>query len=40
MYKFNSIQLSLTRPMMLDFNLDHLCDLEELPPGICDMSSM
>jgi Leucine-rich repeat (LRR) protein len=40
MSKFNSTQLSLKRPIMLDFNLDHLCDLEELPPGICDMSSM
>jgi hypothetical protein len=40
MSRFNSTQSSLKLPIMLDFNLDHCCDLEELPPGICDMSSV
>jgi hypothetical protein len=40
MSKFNSTQLSLKRPILLDFNLNHLYDLEMLPPGICVMSSM
>jgi hypothetical protein len=39
MSRFNSTQSSLKIPIMLYFNLDHCCDLEELPPGICDMSS-
>jgi len=38
MSRFNSAQSSLKFPIMLHFNLDHCCDLEELPPGICDMS--
>jgi len=36
MSRLNRTQSSLKLPMMLDFNLDHCCDLEELPPGICD----
>jgi len=40
MSRFNSAQSSLKFPIMLHFNLDHCCDLEELPPGICDMSSV
>uniref|UniRef100_A0A0C9RM11 TSA: Wollemia nobilis Ref_Wollemi_Transcript_11548_3732 transcribed RNA sequence n=1 Tax=Wollemia nobilis TaxID=56998 RepID=A0A0C9RM11_9CONI len=33
-------KLSLNFPIMLDFNLDHCCDLEELPYGLCDMSTI
>eukprot|EP00253_Pinus_taeda_P006183 PITA_06183 len=40
MSRFNSSQSSLKLPIMQDFNLDHCCDLEELPPGICDTSSV
>eukprot|EP00253_Pinus_taeda_P001876 PITA_01876 len=40
MSRFNSSLSSLKLPIMQDFNLDHCCDLEELPPGICDMSSV
>jgi len=40
MSRFNSSQYSLKLPIMLDFNLDHCCDLEELPSGICDKSSV
>jgi len=40
MSRFNSTQSSLKFPIMLHLNLDHCCDLEELPPGICDMSSV
>eukprot|EP00253_Pinus_taeda_P026416 PITA_26416 len=39
MSRFNSSQSSLKLPIMLDLNLDHCCDLEELPHGICDTSS-
>eukprot|EP00253_Pinus_taeda_P016427 PITA_16427 len=37
---FNDTQSSIKLPIMLDVNLDHCCDLEELPPGICDTSSV
>lgn len=44
MSRFNttqsSLKLSLKLPIMLDFNLDHCCDLDELPSNICDMSSV
>eukprot|EP00253_Pinus_taeda_P021724 PITA_21724 len=40
MSRFNNSQSSLKLPIMQDFNLDHCCDLEELPPGICDTSSV
>jgi len=40
MSKFNNSQLSLKLPIMLDFNLDHCCDLEELPTAICDMATV
>nr|AAY78890.1 CC-NBS-LRR resistance-like protein [Pinus lambertiana] len=39
MSRFNGNQSNLKLPVMLDFNMDHCCDLEELPLGICDMSS-
>eukprot|EP00253_Pinus_taeda_P020070 PITA_20070 len=37
---FNNTQSRLKLPTMLDFNLDHCFDLEELPSGICDMASV
>jgi len=40
MSRFNGTQSNLKLPIMLDFNMDHCCDLEELPLGICDMSSV
>ena len=40
MMSFNNNQSSLKLPVMLDFNLDHCFDLEELPLGICDMTSV
>ena len=36
---FNHTRLSLNLLEMLDFNLDHCCDLGKFPPGICDISS-
>eukprot|EP00253_Pinus_taeda_P002508 PITA_02508 len=40
MSRFNSAQSSLELPLILDLNLDHCCDLEEFPAGICDMTSL
>ena len=40
MSRFNSSQSSLKLPIMRDFILDHCYDLEELPPGIYDTSSV
>jgi len=40
MSSFNHTQSSLKFSAMLDFNLDRCCDLEKLPPGFCDMSSV
>jgi len=40
MASFNNNQSSLKLPIMLDLNLDHCFDLEELPLGICDMTSV
>lgn len=37
---FNNNQSSIKLPIMLDFNLEHFCDLEEMPPRICDTSSV
>ena len=37
---FNNNQSSIKLPIMLDFNLEHFCDLEEMPPHICDTSSV
>jgi len=40
MSRFNNTESSLKLPGMLDFNLDYCYDLEEFPPGICDMTSV
>jgi hypothetical protein len=40
MSSVSNTQSRLKLPIMQDFNLDHCCDLEELPPGICDTSSV
>ena len=40
MSSFNYAQSSIELPLILDFNLDHWCDLEVLSVGICDMNSL